>query len=372
MYKMKNITKSLIALLAIVTFSCTVDDVQDRPVIGGIDVPVLTAPASGVSYVLQPENAAKQIERFTWKSANYGGDIQVAYAVEIDALGNEFKTPQSIGSVIAENQISVSVEQLNNAVLLLGATPFSPSDYEVRVRSTAGAAETMSSEIITIVVTPYTTETPRLWMSGNFLSTSGYGENWALSTSLPSLASSGFGETDYEGFVFINDANAEFKFLTQNTTFDGSYGNATGPDGTNTGLLLQTGGFNAGLPSPKTAGYYHIKVDTDPAKLTYSATRTTWGIIGNGTPGGWDLDTPMTYSPTTKTWTVIATLSTQAAPDNGLKFRPNNDWPGNFGDTSADSKLEVDGTNIGTIAGTYLITLDLSNPREYTYSMVLQ
>jgi hypothetical protein len=29
----------------------------------------------------------------------------------------------------------------------------------------------------------------------------------------------------------------------QNTSFDGDYGNATGPDGTYTGLLLQTGGI---------------------------------------------------------------------------------------------------------------------------------
>jgi hypothetical protein len=34
---------------------------------------------------------------------------------------------------------------------------------------------------------------------------------------------------------------AQYKFIPQNTSFDGDYGNATGPDGTYTGLLLQTG-----------------------------------------------------------------------------------------------------------------------------------
>jgi hypothetical protein len=33
-------------------------------------------------------------ERFTWKSANYGGDVQVNYTVEVDKKGNEFKTPK--------------------------------------------------------------------------------------------------------------------------------------------------------------------------------------------------------------------------------------------------------------------------------------
>jgi hypothetical protein len=36
----------------------------------------------------------------------------------------------------------------------------------------------------------------------------------------------------------------------------------TGPDGTYTGLLLQTGESNAGLPAPKSAGYYYLKADT--------------------------------------------------------------------------------------------------------------
>jgi hypothetical protein len=34
---MKNITKSIIALFAVVALSCSVEDVQDRPVIEGVD-----------------------------------------------------------------------------------------------------------------------------------------------------------------------------------------------------------------------------------------------------------------------------------------------------------------------------------------------
>jgi hypothetical protein len=41
-----------------------------------------------------------------------------------------------------------------------------------------------------------------------------------------------------------------------------------------TGLLLQTGESNAGLPAPKSAGYYYFKADT--AALTYSAVATAW------------------------------------------------------------------------------------------------
>jgi hypothetical protein len=48
-----------------------------------------------------------------------------------------------------------------------------------------------------------------------------------------------------------------------------------------------------------------------------------------------------------------------------MKFRANNNWDFNFGDTGADTQ-EAGGTNISTTAGTYLITLDLSHPRAYT------
>jgi PDZ domain-containing secreted protein len=59
--------------------SCSVEDVQDRPVIEGVDSPVLTAPTAGAAYVLSPANATAQAERFTWKSANYGGAVEVVY-----------------------------------------------------------------------------------------------------------------------------------------------------------------------------------------------------------------------------------------------------------------------------------------------------
>jgi hypothetical protein len=363
---MKNITRSIIALFAVVALSCSVEDVQDRPVIAGVNSPVLTAPTAGAAYVLKPETQL-QAERFTWKSANYGGDIQVTYAVEVDKKGNKFATPKAIGSVIAGNQVSVTVEAMNNAALALKATPFSPTELEVRVKSTAGAMTPMFSNVIGIVVTPYTTESPKLFLIGNFLNGGGYGADWTTAATLPALSASGFGKTDFEGFVNFADGSAQYKFIPQNTSFDGDYGNATGPDGTYTGLLLQTGESNAGLPAPKSAGYYYFKADT--AALTYSAVATAWAVTGSGTPNGWPdngvQDHNMTYNKTTKVWTVTLNLSA-----NELKFRANDMWDLNFGDTGANGSLEFNGDNIKVpSAGNYTITLDLSSPRNYKYTL---
>lgn len=349
---MKNITKSIIALFAVVALSCSVEDVQDRPVIEGIDSPVLTAPTSGAAYVLSPANSAVQAERFTWKSANFGGDVQVNYAVEIDKKGNAFKTPQSIGSVISANQVSVSVESMNKAALLLKATPFAPSEFEVRIKASAGALAAMYSNIIGIVVTPYTTENPKLWVPGGYAAASGYPKDWDPASS-PQLSASAFGKVDFEGYINFNDANAEYKF-TSFPEWKGEYAAGATP-----GTLALTGP-NLKIPA---AGYYLIVADTE--KLTYKVTATAWGIIGDGTPGGWDNSTAMTYNKTTKVWTLTANLTQKE-----MKFRANNAWDLNLGDTGANGTMEYGGDNIKVPStGNYTITLDLSSPRNYKYSL---
>lgn len=360
---MKNITRTIVALFTIFAVSCSTDDVQDRPVIQGIDAPVLSAPDDSSIYVLQPENMSQQAERFVWTSANYGGDVAVNYEVQMDVTGGDFAAPAVLGGANSANQVSVSVETLNNACLTLGAEPFEASVYDVRVKSSVSGFEPMYSDKISITVTPYTTETPKLYAIGNFLSASGYGSDWSPAATLPALASSGFGETDFEGYVYMNVPAPEFKILPTNTSFDGDYGD----DGTFSGALAQTGESNIALSAP---GYYRVQADTEA--LSYSTTLTNWGIAGNATTNGWDGMLPMTYNATTKKWSIIATLSTQAAPDNGLKFKANGAWDINLGDNGANGSAEYNGTNIGTTAGTYLIELDMSNPRAYTYTLTPQ
>jgi hypothetical protein len=358
---MKNITRSLIALFAFAAISCSVEDVQDRPIIEGIDTAVLTAPAGGAAYVLTPATADAQAERFTWNSANYGGDVEVSYKVEMDKKGNGFKTPKELGTVKSENQTSVSVSKMNGAALALGAVPFTAADYEIRVKSDVGGANPMYSNVIGVVVTAYTTESPKLWIPGGYQAASGYVKDWDPATA-PQLQSSGYGKTDFEGYAYFA-APSEF-LLTPAANFDNKY-----TKGATDGTLLYNGSNNLSIAA---AGYYKIKADTAPAKLTYSTTKLVWGVVGNATPGGWDADTPMTYNPATKKWTLTVVLTAQTAPDNGLKFRANNNWDYNFGDAENDGILEDGGKNIGTTAGTFLITLDLSTPRHYTYTIVKQ
>jgi hypothetical protein len=91
----------------------------------------------------------------------------------------------------------------------------------------------------------------------------------------------------------------------QNTTY-GDYGNATGPDGTFTGLLLQTGESNAGLP--KVAGY---KMDVDTEKLTQSYRYSycyRFYVHQTDSDNGVQ-DHKWFINKTTKVWTVTLNLS---------------------------------------------------------------
>jgi len=355
---MKNITKSIIALFAILALSCSVEDVQDRPVIVGTDAPVLTAPLTGATYVLTFENASAQVERFTWTPANYAGDIQVTYAVEIDKKGNAFKTPQTLGSVISAYQVSVTVEQMNNALKALKATPLVSAQFEIRVKSTSGATEPMYSNVNTIVITPYSTEIPKIAVPGNH-------QGWAPATA-PLMAATKFGNTDFEGYIWLD---GEFKFLAAKP--DGTFDWGTtdwGDDGTFSGVLKAENESNCIV----TAGYYRVNADTKA--LSYSTVKTVWGVIGSASPGGWDNSTVMTYSATTKKWTVTVALTA----GNEIKFRANNAWAIDLGAFDAakpgvGTEMSYGGKNIAVAAaGTYLVTLDLSNPRAYTYSVVKQ
>ena len=360
---MRNLTKVIIALFAVLAMSCTIDEVKDRAVIEPVGAPVLTAPKTGASYVLKPENAAAQAERFTWNSADYGGPVEISYTIEIDKKGNKFAAVQSLGAIVAQNQLSVTVEAMNKAALNLKATPFTPADYEVRIKAVTGLATPMYSNIINITISAYTTDNPKLWMPGSYQGASGYGSDWTHATAAQ-LSASGFGKTDFEGYVYINVDAAQFKF-TPAANWDTEFGEAGATDGVFTGVLKVKPAKNCGVPKGA-IGYYLVKADTDPAKLIYSLTATNWGIVGAATAGGWDNSTAMTYDKDKKAWTITADLKADE-----MKFRANNAWDINFGDTGGDGTLEYGSpTNIKVpSAGNYTVTLDLSKPREYKYTL---
>src|SRR4030095_1660847 len=97
----------------------------------------------------------------------------------------------------------------------------------------------------------------------------------------------------------------------------------------------ESGGISGKIASPgdnfkvSPPGYY--KVNADLNDNTWTATKTSWGLIGDATPGGWGADTDMTYDATEKKWKITLDLDAK-----DIKFRANDDCPINFGDDGAN------------------------------------
>ncbi|MFD2565595.1 MULTISPECIES: SusE domain-containing protein [Aquimarina] len=363
---MKKIFLTL-AILSTLFIGCTADDnIEDRPVFELAEAPVITAPEAGTSYVFTFETKDLLAERFTFTDADFNFDSATNYSVEVDVEGNNFAAPQELGSSNSL-QIPVSVDSFNNAALALGLTPGEPANVEIRIVANVGAGEPQFSESRVVAVTPFTTEAPKFFIIGNFLNASGYGDNWTPAGTLPTIEAAEFGATAFQGYVFLNDPSPEFKVLPTNTSFDGDYGDADGSG--SSGILVQDGESNMRVAE---AGYYKIDADfSDPENITWTARKQVWGIIGAATPTGWDSDTDLTYDPASKTWMITIALT-----PGSFKFRANDSWDDpqdNFGTGAEDGQLAFGAGDLSVdTAGTYLVTLDLSNPNNYTYTLTPQ
>jgi hypothetical protein len=187
-----------------------------------------------------------------------------------------------------------------------------------------------------VIYVPGSYQTPTAWDPSN------------TTTVLASVLSDG----NYEGYLYF-PAGAQFKF-TAGPNWDVNWGD-TGADGT-----LEPGGDNLTVAE---AGYYKMNVNVNA--LTYTILKTTWGVIGDATAGGWDSDQNMNYDEATGLWTT--TLDLKAG---SLKFRANDGWDLNYGDTGFNGILESGGDNIAIPeAGTYAFTMKLGYP-DYTYTIV--
>ncbi|WP_299260912.1 SusE domain-containing protein [uncultured Aquimarina sp.] len=404
---MKKISILLLAFVTVISFNACTDD----------DQLVFTAQPDpeGVSfintfssqYVLTDETASNLAERFVWESPDFGADTPVTYELQ-GSITSTFDDIQVLGST-QENNIPITVSRMiefansagldndpETSTIDENGDPVLDSDGEpipnnagelfLRLRATVGSqgGEEILSDVQSIVVSlpePVVEEVefPKLYVVGSFLEASGYGPNWTASENAPAIMARDEVDTQYEGFVFFNDAAANYKFLPTTTSFDGDYGDAGASGGSYTEILVQEGEVDCGLPAGSVAGYYLVKADlTDEMNITYSVEPAEWAIVGGATPLGWPAggtegvpgnDHDMTYDAATQVWTITINLTA-----GEFKFRANDDWALNLGgDAGNDGSMDFNGPNLSVDAdGTYVVTLDLSSPRGYSYSAVLQ
>lgn len=370
----KILIKSFVAL-AIISGFASCSDEQDLIISKPEGNFKILSPNSGDGITLSPTTLTNPGLSLTWEAKNYGTPTEITYTVQVDKSGNDFGAPIDVTSTTS-TFATITSEVLNSKSLQAGLVPYTDSGLEIRIKSTVGttASQESYSDVITYIVKAYSTDLPKLYMTGNFLNSSGYGADWTPANGVP-IAAAGFGQTNYEGFAYINTPNYAFLFLPTNVNFD----NKLGDDGSFSGTL-QVGGSDI---TGTGAGYYYVKANTavtGPGALSYSLQQTRWAITGSATPLNWPAgpggtagqDQDMTYNQTTKKWEITIALTTGG---NKFKFRANDDWGLNLGGDGpdADTSMDFGGPDLEVAApGTYKIELDLSKPRNYSWTATLQ
>lgn len=334
----------LLSLFALTLFACEKD--EERIVVRQGTAPALTASAS--TLVLDRANPGADALTFSATPSDYGFNAAVTYTLEMARKGNNF-SDSVVVALSNTRERKFTVGELNGILNRLELQPGSESQVEARVKSqVAPSIAPVYSNVVTLSATPYAdlVDYPSIYVPGGY-------QGWAPDKA-PKISSVNNNKV-YEGYINFPDASTEFKF-TAGPNWDTNYG---------TGSAAKTLVLNGGNLKVTEPGYYLIKADLNA--LTWDVVKTSWGVIGDATPNGWDADQDLTYD--AATGTLRTTLDLKAS--GKLKFRANDKWDINMGDNKVPNGfLTYGGENIPVPAdGRYDIILDLSVPGNYRYTL---
>jgi starch-binding outer membrane protein, SusD/RagB family len=107
-------------------------------------------------------------------------------------------------------------------------------------------------------------------------------------------------------------------------------------------------------------------IDVNALNSALSGTLSDWGLVGDATTNGWDGPDMEMYETSSDVFELYANLL-----GNQMKFRFDENWGNNYGDSGADGTLEIGADNIVIPGdGIYHIVLNL-NSLTYTISEVM-
>ncbi|MBD0833416.1 SusE domain-containing protein [Aestuariibaculum sediminum] len=156
----------------------------------------------------------------------------------------------------------------------------------------------------------------------------------------------------FKASVMFVDGDIKFRM---NNAWGGDLGDANGD-----GILDADPENNIAV----TAGHYFVTVDLKDKSYSIEEA-TVWGAVGSGY-NNWG-ETP--DAALTEIQPGIWYAENVNLIDGDIKFRPNNEWNGDYGDANEDNILDQDPeNNIAVTAGNYVISIDFNDvdgPRYY-------
>lgn len=303
-----------------------------------------------------------QTQLFAWDAADFGVLTQINYSIEATYNGSDKLVLFTGMDGTSSEQ---TYESLNNILALaaenggLGLPSGEASDVEFYISATIGSDfEKFYSAPVTVKMTVTTAERsyPRIWVIGDYC-------GWDFGKAQGLFSFSG-DEVNYEAIVDFGEKAANgFKFSGMAKWDDtcnwGLDGDAAAPEAEAASIQLISAGSSGNI-QVYSKRFYRFAFDRSSLTIKNLLSFNSLGLIGDATPGAWDVDTEMNFDTEKQRFWVDVELT-----DGELKFRADGDWAINFG--GEDGKLSQGGENIKALAGKYRVYATLNNSEELTY-----
>ncbi|OIQ23205.1 SusE domain-containing protein [Lacinutrix sp. MedPE-SW] len=287
---------------------------------------------------------------FAFNPADFDIQTNISYELQ-SSINGDFSDATVVNTLSSDNnQIDVSIGTLKTLAEEYGIIAPDSGVLNFRVRAFPGDSSSSTEVFTPIQQILVTLLEEQAGGSGSGIEPVSWGivgsgyNNWGAYEDQTFYSTS-------ESNVFVTYAtllDGEIKFR-ENDDWASDFGD-DGADGT-----LDAGGANIVV----TAGTYKITMNLNDN--TYTIEPFSWGVVGSGyNDWGASPDAKFYYDYVTDTFKVGVRLV-----DGEIKFRQNNEWTTDFGDSGADGTLDAGGDNIVVTAGHYTITLDF-NASTYT------
>jgi starch-binding outer membrane protein SusE/F len=396
---MKNKFKLLIFSFLLISISSCENDKDPIAFANGFE---LRKDATIVSpTTLLEVNNTDVFGKYNWEESNNGIETVSTYKLVIFDHDNDvdLKNPVEYdgqGLVVTANPVlregTITVKEMNEMMNKLPSFKCGEMSIDVRIKSILGSniksEFTQYSNPINLKLTAYSTQQPILSFvkDGNTPSTE------------PKLLSTGYiSNSDYEAYLFLQAGN--YKFVRPDAC--GSFTSPTILGGTGS-LANGTIDVSATPASINIANTGQYLVKANLTANTYSINEfTSIGVFGRATRAGafgFSNTVPMIYDATSKKWSLtMDLLKGQVLKFKSIKWTgpliipptsaafPKPDYVPTSSTTlsilgsvtpniltensTAGADIKIPGTASLTETQKYLLTVDVSNPRNYTYTI---
>ncbi|MFC2109952.1 SusE domain-containing protein [Bacteroidota bacterium] len=313
---MKKIIYTIVALVGIVLFNSCEDNLELVTIAAPEDIVSASLnDISSSSYILEFENESETFETFTWTSADYGFNAAIDYTLQVAISGDNFTNPFDLGTN-SDNELAITVSQINKGLTNLEAIPFEQTDVEFRLKAAVdGAIDAIYSEVITATITSYATDFEPIFMIGDAVL------GWDTTKAVEVY---GIGPSTYEVIAEFNNGGA-FRFFDAPDWGANSYNWTFFSTGSIASDFENAGDGDTNIRFTGTTGYYKIGVNTKSLTITMTPVdQPALFMVGAGVPdAGWGWDTPVEM-----TWIKdgIFEATTTFSLDTFRFFSKDGDW----------------------------------------------